>query len=120
VQLRDAGKLTTHDQDSQGLEGEWFQPLVRNKSLINFMVKLLGPNVGAKGYRVLAKDKHYGMKVHIHQDWPYNTGDTKKITCFVPLTRMNADNGGLILWSSVAGPAGSDALSADARVMSGR
>ncbi len=98
IALRDAGKLTTYDQDSQGLPDEWFTPLLRNETLVRLMTQVIGPNVCAKGNRILAKDKHFKMGVHVHQDWPYNSGDTRKITVFVPLTRMNKDNGGLIFY----------------------
>jgi hypothetical protein len=98
LDLRDAGKLTVHDQDSQGLTDEWFAPLVRNERIIELMVKAMGPNICMKGHRVLAKDKHFKLGVHVHQDWPYNIGDTRKTSIFIMLSKMNNENGGLIFY----------------------
>jgi hypothetical protein len=106
IALRDAGKLTTHDQDSQGLPYEWFGPLVHDESIVELMKDLIGPDVVGLGWRILAKDKHFHGQIHIHQDWPYNAGDTRKVSVFVPLTRVNAANGGLVFFeeSHLYGP----------------
>ena len=37
VALRDAGKLTIHDQDSRGLPNDWFRPLVCNEMLLQLV-----------------------------------------------------------------------------------
>jgi ectoine hydroxylase-related dioxygenase (phytanoyl-CoA dioxygenase family) len=95
VALRDAGKLTTYDQDSKGLPNEWFRPLMCNESVLGAVTSAIGPNVCTVGQRVLAKDKHFKFSVHVHQDWPYGSGDTRKVSVFIPLTPMNAANGGL-------------------------
>ena len=92
---RDAGKLSTNDQDAQGFGYDWYEPMLRNEKLVQLMTEFLGPDVCGSGWRILIKDKHYRGGFRVHQDWPYNSGDTNKISCFVPLTRINQDNGGL-------------------------
>ena len=96
VRMRDSGRLTTDSQDSQGLDYDWFEPIVRDPALIGLVAPILGPDVAVAGWRILVKDKHFRAAVHIHQDWPYNPGDTRKLSVFVPLTRVNRANGGLI------------------------
>ena len=96
IALRAAGKMTTDSQDSAGLDYAWFESLVKHPKLIELMTTLLGPDVVCSGWRVLAKDKHYKQAVHVHQDWPYNPGDTNKVTVFLPLTPVTYANGGLI------------------------
>ena len=92
---RDAGKLSTNDQDAQGFGYDWYEPMLRDEKLVSLMTEFLGPDVCGSGWRILIKDKHYRGGFRVHQDWPYNSGDTNKITCFVPLTHINRDNGGL-------------------------
>jgi hypothetical protein len=96
VRLREEGKLTVDSQDTMGLPYEWFEPLVKHPRLIETAVSVLGPDVVASCWRVLAKDKLYQKSVHVHQDWAYNPGDTNKLTVFLPLTPVNPANGGLI------------------------
>lgn len=95
IQLRQSGKLTTHDQDSQGLDNDWFKPLLHIPELVALATSILGPDVCASGWRILAKDKHFKGEIHVHQDWPYNPGDTRKLTAFLPLTEVNKANGSL-------------------------
>ena len=96
IALRAAGKLTTNNQDSKGLPLSWFRPLMRDELLLSAVTSAIGPNVCTAGQRILAKDKHFKYAVHVHQDWPYAPGGTNKLTTFIPLTRMNADNGGIV------------------------
>ena len=96
IGLRASGGMTTDSQDSAGLDYEWFKPLLLNPKILDLMTTILGPDVVCSGWRVLAKDRHYKQAVHVHQDWPYNPGDTNKVTVFLPLTRVNFENGGLI------------------------
>jgi hypothetical protein len=96
IALRASGRMSTDSQDSQGLDYDWFQPLLRHPKMIELATSQLGPDVVCSGWRVLAKDRHFRQAVHVHQDWPYNPGDTNKLTVFLPLTRVNFENGGLI------------------------
>jgi hypothetical protein len=96
INMRAEGTLSVDTQDSQGLPYEWFEPLVRQPELISLATAFLGPDVCARGWRILAKDKHFSKAIHIHQDWPYNPGDTRKLTLFVPLTPVNKANSALI------------------------
>lgn len=95
IEARNMGVLTADSQDSQGFEYDWFEPLLRHESLVRIATSVLGPNVCGSGWRILAKDRHFQGDVHVHQDWPYNSGDTRKLSIFVPLTRVNQANGGL-------------------------
>jgi hypothetical protein len=45
--------------------------------------------------RLLLKDDEFSGAVEIHQDAPYFTGGKRKISAFVPLAPMRADDGGL-------------------------
>jgi hypothetical protein len=96
IDLRASGKMSSDSQDSKGLEYEWYKPLLLHPKLLDLVTSVLGPDVVCSGWRVLAKDKHFRQAVHVHQDWPYNPGDTTKLTVFLPLTRVNFANGGLI------------------------
>jgi hypothetical protein len=96
VAMREAGTLTYDSQDSQGLDHDWYEPLIHNEDLIRIATSVLGPDVCAAGWRILVKDKHYQKAVQIHQDWPYNKGDTRKLSMFLCLTPMSLANGGLI------------------------
>ena len=106
MELRDAGALTIDNQDSQGLGYEWFEPLLKHPEMVKLATTLMGPNVVASGWRILVKDHRFKKAVHVHQDWPYNFGALDKITVFVPLTHVNAANGGLIFYeeSHLYGP----------------
>lgn len=112
VEKREAGKLTYDSQDSQGLSHDWFTPILHFPPIIDVATSLLGPDVCGAGWRILVKDKFFRNEVSIHQDWPYNPGDTRKITMFVPLTRVNRANGGLIFFeeSHLYGPQSRGAL----------
>lgn len=96
IDLRAEGKLTTYDQDSRGLPGEWYLPLIEHPEILKVVTAALGPDVCSIGFRVLVKDRHFKKAIAIHQDWPYNPGDTKKLTVFIPLTPVSRSNGGLV------------------------
>ena len=98
MRLRDEGALTIDNQDSQGLENAWFEPVLKHPEMLALATSLLGPDVVASGWRILVKDHRFKKAVHVHQDWPYNFGGVDKITVFVPLTQVNAANGGLIFY----------------------
>jgi hypothetical protein len=95
---RDSGAVTTNDQDPQGFSNEWFVPILHNEKLIKVAQQLFGPDICGAGWRVLIKDKHYRYDFFPHQDWPYNFGNTQKLSVFVALTHINQDNGGLFFY----------------------
>ena len=95
ISARDAGRLTTVDQDAQGFADDWFDPLLRSEALLSLMVDLLGPDVCGAQWRILIKDKHHQQQMLIHQDWAYANGGTNKISAFVPLTRSGKANGSI-------------------------
>lgn len=106
MQMRDEGRLSIDSQDSQGLGHAWFEPFLKHPQMVELATSLLGPNVTGAGWRILVKDQRFKTAVHVHQDWPYNFGGVDKITVFVPMTRVNADNGGLVFYeeSHLYGP----------------
>jgi hypothetical protein len=95
VAARDAGRLTTVDQDAQGFPDAWFDPLLRHPALIALMTELLGPDVCGAQWRILIKDKHHRQAMLIHQDWAYANGGANKVSVFLPLTRAGRANGSL-------------------------
>jgi hypothetical protein len=96
IALRTERRLSTSSQDAQGLPYEWFEQIVHNPELVALMVDILGADIASDGCRILIKDKFFRSAVHVHQDWPYNPGDTNKAQAFIPLTRVNRANGGLV------------------------
>jgi hypothetical protein len=69
----------------------------KSEQLVNLIERLLGEsNLCLYMKRMLIKDSLFNGDVSIHQDMPYFSGGQNKISVFIPLNRMNLNNGGLI------------------------
>lgn len=64
--------------------------------LKNSAVVLLNtPRIALYFSRLLLKDAAFSRAVELHQDMPYFSGGQRKVSAFVPLAPMRADDGGL-------------------------
>jgi hypothetical protein len=52
-------------------------------------------NIALYSSRLLLKDAQFSGPVELHQDMPYFHGGQRKISAFIPLAPMRADDGGL-------------------------
>jgi len=67
-------------------------------SLLRTAALLLGASVSCYNYRLLVKDARSGGDVFAHQDCGYHVGSLPKLSAFVALSHVYADNGGLVFW----------------------
>ena len=63
--------------------------------LIEVAKQIHGDNVALYNHRFVIKDKFSLDKVFLHQDSCYHLGNLNKCSFFVPLSKVNKDNGGL-------------------------
>ena len=89
-------------RDARFVSGELPEPLgslYRHAALVNTAQILLGTeDVALYMNRVLLKDAEWSGPVAAHQDMPYFSGGTEKLSMFIPLapTAARNGNGGLI------------------------
>lgn len=71
--------------------------LYRSPELVGVVTAILGTDdIALYLNRVLIKDPHWRGEVSVHQDCPYFSGSTDKVSLFVPLEPMGARNGGMV------------------------
>ena len=68
--------------------------LYKNSEILEIVTKIY-PNLGFFRQRFLVKDQQSRGPIFIHQDCGYNIGFLEKTSVFVPISRMDPDNGGL-------------------------
>jgi len=97
VSVRDGlqrGALTRDGRFVKGKLPETLELIHRSLLIRTWVSMLLGPHVALYFSRLLLKDSEFSGAVELHQDMPYFTGGPK-ISAFVPLAPMRANDGGL-------------------------
>ncbi|CAB3695619.1 hypothetical protein LMG22037_03221 [Paraburkholderia phenoliruptrix] len=61
--------------------------------------QIFGEHVALYNHRFVIKDKFSPNKVFLHQDSCYHLGNLNKCSLFVPLSEVNADNGGMTFYA---------------------
>lgn len=69
--------------------------MYRNPVFIETMRQVLGEHIALYNHRFVIKDRFSTGKVFLHQDSCYHVGNLNKCSLFVPLSKVNRDNGGL-------------------------
>ena len=95
-----SGAVQRSGQFALGFDQAWFEPVFGDPRLLDLVAKALGPDLCISSWRVLMKDHHFDGPINVHQDWPYFGGDTRKLNVFIPMTPMNAENGGLVFYET--------------------
>lgn len=93
-----SGRVQRSGQFALGFDTAWFEGVFGDPRLLDLVAQVLGPDLCIGTWRVLMKDHHFDGPINVHQDWPYFGGDTRKLNVFVPMTPMNAENGGLVFY----------------------
>jgi hypothetical protein len=101
-----SGRIRRNGQFALGFEDAWFEQVFGDPKLLDLVAEALGPDLCISTWRILMKDHHFDGPINVHQDWPYFGGDTRKLNVFIPMTPMNAENGGLVFFerSHLFGP----------------
>ncbi len=66
--------------------------------ILDAVAEIFGPDIALYNQRFVVKDKHAREPVFLHQDTPYHLGWPQKASAFVALSRVTADNGGMIFY----------------------
>ena len=81
---------------------EALQPLLRliatHPVILAAVSEIFGHDIALYNQRFIVKDKYARDSVFLHQDTPYHVGWPNKASAFVALSRVTAENGGLIFY----------------------
>jgi hypothetical protein len=72
-----------------------FENFFKNNSLELLLTKIFPEGFGLDFYRVIKKDKSNDAPVFMHSDACYNVGWYDAYSIFIPLSKINIDNGGI-------------------------
>jgi hypothetical protein len=73
----------------------FFNELYKEPALVELAQSVLSEDICHWISRLLLKDVHSSDAVECHQDWPYSSGNTTKLSVMIPLTRHTEQNGKL-------------------------
>jgi hypothetical protein len=72
--------------------------IIKENEFIRLGQSLFSGNVGSDFIRIVKKDSENFQAVFLHQDTGYQIGSFEKYSFFIPLSKCNFDNGGLMLY----------------------
>lgn len=98
VNLRNPGEVeyANHVGDAGTVA---LRSLVRHPKILDIVAELLGSaSVGLYNERVMVKDEFARGSVFLHHDVAYHQGGQNKLSAFIALSNVSAENGGLIFY----------------------